>query len=66
MTTITEAEAHAAGFVVLTNPYAANEKWMLVEAISQLSRAGTPYRLVDTKDGIEIWRTRKGYSHDPH
>lgn len=52
-------DAHAAGYVPITDPYQPSQMWMADAALKNLRKGGIAAVLVTVQGGVEIWRQRR-------
>jgi len=56
----TQQEAEAMDYFPLTHGYGDHEKFRLLSVIKDMQRLSTPFCLVQTPAGFEVWRTKAG------
>lgn len=58
---ITHELALELGMTPLTSSYTKDEAWLLEKAVANLEAAGTSYAIVEKKQGLYIYRDKKGF-----
>ena len=58
---ISADEAQARNLRVLGGPCGPAEVWMLENVISDMRRGGIEHAVVETKHGLEVWRSNFGF-----
>jgi hypothetical protein len=61
MKPIPTAEAEARNLRPLTSGYLSNELWMLENVCADMRRGGIAHAIVETKHGLEVWRSNCGF-----
>jgi hypothetical protein len=61
MKPITTTEAEARGLRPLINPCTEAENWIIENVCSDMRRGGIDHAIVETKHGLEVWRSNCGF-----
>jgi hypothetical protein len=61
MRTITTTEAEARSLRPLINPCTEAENWIVENVCADMRRGGIDHAIVETPQGLEVWRSNYGF-----
>jgi len=64
MKPITKPEAASRSLRPLAGPYAKREEYMMRRVCADMRAGGIEHAIVETKSGLEVWRSTNGWRSD--